>query len=78
MKDFAPYITKIMGSGADCIYTADWLPDAGNLLKQSRELGMKLPFVNLFMDEPNGREALILKKLSRCGKAMSMITWVRL
>ncbi len=54
LKDFAPYITKIMGSNADCIYTADWLPDAGNLLKQSRELGMKLPFVNLFMDEPNG------------------------
>ncbi|MCK9274298.1 MAG: ABC transporter substrate-binding protein [Syntrophales bacterium] len=58
MKDFAPYITKIMGSGADCVYTADWLPDAGNLLKQSRDLGMKLPFVNLFMDEPNGLAAV--------------------
>ncbi len=53
LKDFAPYITKIMGSGAEVVYTADWLPDSGNLLKQSRDLGMKLSFVNLFMDEPN-------------------------
>ncbi len=53
MKDFAPYITKIQGTGADAIYTGDWLPDSGNLLKQARDMGVKLPFVNLFMDEPN-------------------------
>lgn len=49
--DFAPYITKIKASGAEVIYTGDWLPDSGNLLKQSRSMGLKLPFANLFMND---------------------------
>jgi ABC-type branched-subunit amino acid transport system substrate-binding protein len=52
ITDFAPYLTKIMTSGADVIYTGDWSPDAANLLKQSRQMGMTIPFANLFMDEP--------------------------
>jgi ABC-type branched-subunit amino acid transport system substrate-binding protein len=53
MTDFAPYITKIKASGAEVIYTGDWIPDAANLLKQSRQMGMTLPFANIFLDEPN-------------------------
>ena len=53
ITDFAPYLTKIKASGADVIYTGDWLPDAGNLLKQARQMGINLPFANLFMNEPN-------------------------
>lgn len=53
LTDFAPYITKIKASGAEVVWTGDWHPDAGNLLKQSRQMGMKIPFANLFMDEPN-------------------------
>lgn len=51
--DFAPYITKVMASGADAIWTGDWLPDAGNLLKQLRAMRVNVPVANLFVDEPN-------------------------
>ena len=53
ITDFAPYLEKIKASGAEVIYTGDWIPDAANLLKQTRQMGIKLPFANLFMDEPN-------------------------
>ena len=53
LTDFAPYLTKIKASGAEVIWTGDWTPDAGNLLKQARQLGINIPFANLFMNEPN-------------------------
>ena len=53
LTDFAPYLTKIKASGAEVIFTNDWHPDAGNLLKQARQMGIKLPFANVFMNEPN-------------------------
>jgi len=53
LTDFAPYLTKIKASGAEVIYTGDWIPDAANLLKQSRQMGIDLPFANIFLDEPN-------------------------
>jgi len=52
-KDFAPYLTKIKGSRAEVIFTGDWPPDSGNLLKQARELGIRLPFASPRMDNPN-------------------------
>jgi len=51
--DYAPYLTKIKASGAEVIYTGDWIPDAANLLKQARKMGVTLPFINTFIDEPN-------------------------
>ena len=42
LTDYAPYLTKIKASGAEVIYTGDWPPDTGNLLKQARQLGVKL------------------------------------
>ena len=53
LTDFAPYLEKIKASGAEVIFTGDWLPDSGNLLKQARQMGIKLPFAHIFMDEPN-------------------------
>jgi branched-chain amino acid transport system substrate-binding protein len=53
LTDFAPYLTKVKASGAEVVWTGDWHPDAGNLLKQARQMGMFIPFANLFMDEPN-------------------------
>jgi len=53
LTDFAPYMTKIKASGAEVIYTGDWIPDAANLLKQARQMGIMLPFANIFLDEPN-------------------------
>jgi ABC-type branched-subunit amino acid transport system substrate-binding protein len=52
LTDFAPYLTKIKASGAEVIYTGDWIPDAANLLKQARQMGITLPFVDIFMNEP--------------------------
>lgn len=53
LTDFAPYLTKIKASGAEVVFTGDWIPDAANLLKQARQMGIKLPFANIFLDEPN-------------------------
>ncbi len=53
LTDFAPYLTKIKASGAEAIYTGNWTPDSGNLLKQARQMGIKLPFANIFLNEPN-------------------------
>jgi len=53
LTDFAPYLEKIKASGAEVVYTGDWIPDAANLLKQGRQMGIKLPFANLFVDNPN-------------------------
>ena len=53
LTDFAPYLTKIKASGAEVIFTGDWVPDAANLLKQARQMGVDLPFANVFMDDPN-------------------------
>ena len=53
LTDFAPYLTKIKASGAEVIFTGDWIPDAANLLKQARQMGIMLPFANIFLNEPN-------------------------
>ncbi len=53
LTDFAPFLTKIKASGAEVVYTGDWIPDAANLLKQSRQMGINLPFAHTFLDEPN-------------------------
>ena len=53
LTDFAPYLTKIKASGAEVVYTGDWVPDAANLVKQARQMGITLPFAHIFLDEPN-------------------------
>lgn len=51
ITDFAPYLTKIQASGAEVIFTGDWVPDGGNLLKQARQMNIMLPFANIFLDD---------------------------
>ncbi len=53
LTDFAPYLTKIKASGAEVIFTGDWTPDGPNMLKQARQMDIKLPLANIFIDEPN-------------------------
>jgi branched-chain amino acid transport system substrate-binding protein len=53
LTDYAPYLTKVKASGAEAIYTGDWVPDAANLLKQARQMGLKIPFAHFFLDLPN-------------------------
>ena len=49
LKDFAPYLTKIMATNPDILYTADWLPDGDNLLKQLRNMGLNLPVAHIYI-----------------------------
>jgi ABC-type branched-subunit amino acid transport system substrate-binding protein len=51
--DYASYLTKIKASGAEVIYTGDWIPDAENLLKQARQMRVMLPMANMFINDPN-------------------------
>ena len=53
LTDYAPYLTKVKAAGAEVVFTGDWLPDAGNLLKQARQMGVMLPFANIYVDDPN-------------------------
>ena len=57
-KDFAPYLTKIKGSGAQVIFTGDWDADLENLLKQSRQLGINLPLAGPYVDNPRPLETV--------------------
>lgn len=53
LTDYAPFLTKIKASGAEVIFTGDWMPDAANLLKQTRQMGITLPFANLYLTDPS-------------------------
>ena len=57
-KDFAPYVSKIQASGAEVIFSGDWLPDGTNMLKAARDMGINIPVLNIFIDEPNGLHAI--------------------
>jgi len=52
LLDFAPFIEKIKASGAEVIYTGDWLPDSGNLFTQARQMNLKIPFAHIYIDDP--------------------------
>lgn len=80
LTDFAPYLEKIKASGAEVVWTGDWIPDAANLLKQARTMGMKLPFANLFIDNPdfltevgveNTKGLVNIKHFDKAGPAFS-------
>jgi branched-chain amino acid transport system substrate-binding protein len=43
-KDFGPYITKVIASGADAVVTSSYGTDLINLVKQARAMGLKAPF----------------------------------
>ncbi|MCX7981504.1 MAG: ABC transporter substrate-binding protein [Syntrophales bacterium] len=51
--DFVPYLEKVKASGADILFTIAFPPDADNLLKQLRQMGINLPIAHAFMDNPN-------------------------
>ena len=81
LTDFAPYLTKIKASGAEVVYTGDWVPDAANLLKQARQMGITLPFAHIFMDEPNflhdvgveGTKGLVQLQPVRAGRGQPIL-----
>ena len=52
LKDFAPYLTKIQGSGAEVLISSNWGADITNLMKQARELGITQPIAGYETDNP--------------------------
>jgi branched-chain amino acid transport system substrate-binding protein len=51
-KDFGPYISKIIAAKPDVVFTGNWGVDLVNLIKQSRDLGMKAPFICYYLNDP--------------------------
>lgn len=51
LTDFAPYLTKVKASGADMIFSTDFLPDGANLAKQAHEMKIGIPFANTYMND---------------------------
>lgn len=51
-KDFAPYISKIMASGAEVVLTGNYGPDLDNLIKTGAALGWKCITGNYFLNDP--------------------------
>jgi branched-chain amino acid transport system substrate-binding protein len=48
VKDFTPYIQKIIASGADAVITGNWGADMVNLAKGANESGLKVPFYTYY------------------------------
>ncbi len=57
-KDFAPYITKVMASGAEVVLTANYGPDLDNLIKTGASLGWKCVTGNYFLNDPLRMEVI--------------------
>ena len=52
LTDFAPYITKVMASGADTLMTANFGPDLRLLIQQGAQLGWKVKVVGFYLNDP--------------------------
>ncbi len=48
VKDFTPYVQKIIASGADAVITGNWGADMVNLAKAANESGLKVPFYTYY------------------------------
>lgn len=65
-KDFAPYLEKVRASGAEVVVTMAWGADNENLIKQSRQLGIKsplnpelfIPMASPFLDDARPLEVI--------------------
>ncbi len=57
-KDFAPYVTQIINSGAEVIFTPNWGSDLTLLLKQAKPLGLKAKFACYYLDDENNIAAI--------------------
>ena len=48
VKDFAPYIAKMMAAGADTVVTGNWGPDLALLIKAAKDAGFKGNFYTFY------------------------------
>jgi branched-chain amino acid transport system substrate-binding protein len=56
--DFAPYISRLIASGAQWIFTANWGSDLQLLMVQSNSLGLKAPFLCYYLEDPFALSAI--------------------
>ncbi|HUL31564.1 MAG TPA: ABC transporter substrate-binding protein [Thermodesulfobacteriota bacterium] len=52
MKDFAPYVSKIIASGAEVVLTTNLGPDLSNLIKTGKSLGWKAITAGGYLFDP--------------------------
>ena len=52
-KDFAPYVSQIISSGAEVVFTSNWGSDLTLLLKQAKPLGLKAKFACYYLNDEN-------------------------
>lgn len=52
IQDFAPYVAKIVASGADTVITGNWSNDLLLMMKAARAAGLKAAFGTVFLDQP--------------------------
>ncbi|MFZ5551432.1 MAG: branched-chain amino acid ABC transporter substrate-binding protein [Pseudomonadota bacterium] len=52
IQDFAPYVSKIVSSGAETVITGNWSNDLLLLMKASKAAGLKARFGTVFLDQP--------------------------
>lgn len=52
IQDFAPYVSKIGGSGAETVITGNWSNDLLLLMKAAKGAGLKARFGTVFLDQP--------------------------
>jgi branched-chain amino acid transport system substrate-binding protein len=57
-KDFAPYITAIMASGAEVVFSGNWGVDLQLLMKHGASLGWKVKLADYFLNDPVHIEAV--------------------
>ncbi len=57
-KDFAPYVSKIIDSGAEVVFTSNWGSDLTLLLKQAKPLGLKAKFAAYYLNDENAITAV--------------------
>jgi branched-chain amino acid transport system substrate-binding protein len=48
VKDFSPYVQKIIAAGADAVITGNWGADMISLAKAANEAGLKAPFYTYY------------------------------
>jgi branched-chain amino acid transport system substrate-binding protein len=48
VKDFSPYVQKIIAAGADAVITGNWGADMVNLAKAANDGGLKVPFYTYY------------------------------
>ncbi len=65
-KDFGPYLEKVRASGAEAIFSMAWGADSENMIKQTRQLGLRyplnkdffIPIISTFLDATQPLEAI--------------------